>query len=85
MTIKEAIEKRVKFVRKPYWNRLARLEMPVYLENGMHGPWTYLHDLGFSKGDPEMERTPIFLDHADDKLDDWLEADAPETKEADRE
>lgn len=43
MTIREAIENRVRFIRLPHWNQGARLELPL-LEGGGCGPWATLRD-----------------------------------------
>lgn len=43
MTLREALEKEIRFVRKPAWaNPDDRLELPL-LGNGQYGPWCTLH------------------------------------------
>ncbi len=46
MTLREAMRDGIKRVRKPYWNATASLELPEVNEQGRHGPWCTLRDLG---------------------------------------
>lgn len=71
MTIGEAINRDVRFIRKPAWNPYARLEL-VKAPDETQGPWVKLHDI-----DPDGQilngTTDISLFQADDGMDDWEE------------
>ena len=44
MTIREALQSRIRFVRMPTWEPSAYIELPL-LEDGGHGPWATVHDV----------------------------------------
>lgn len=44
MTITEAMEKGIRFVRLPHWEPTAHIELPI-LPGGMSGPWAIVRDV----------------------------------------
>ncbi len=44
MTIHEALDRGIRFVRLPHWEPTAHIELPI-LPNGQHGPWAIVRDV----------------------------------------
>lgn len=86
MTVSEAIDKGVGFIRKPAWNPYARLELTKD-PDGTQAPWARLHDIdpAIVQADDEqvpIRRIDILLSHADDGKDDWEEWVSPAPRPA---
>ncbi len=86
MTVSEAIDKGIGFIRKPEWNQHARLEL-VKAADGTQGPWTTLHDIDpaadeQADGQIPIQAIDILLSHADDGEGDWEEWVSPAPRPA---
>jgi hypothetical protein len=78
MTICEAIDSGIRFVRKRGWESHNYVELPPKLPNGLHGPWAKV-GVCDPDGVPvpaeyDLE-VPVFLGDIDDGADDWEPAD----------
>lgn len=49
MTIREALDRRIRFVRLPHWVPFASIELPL-LPDGGYGPWATVYDGGVPEG-----------------------------------